>query len=441
MIRQNQRILNSIQILIDLSLCFLSILIAYGLRFDGLAMDTLRTPFIEYVRLLFVVTPSYILIYNGFSLYQSHRTSSIFSEVQKIIKSNAVGLILWFILLFLIKEVQFSRSVLLLFAMINTLLCIVSRTAIRIVLRHYRKQGYNLRRILIVGSNEMALDYYKRITNNPSLGLEIMGFVASELKSFETHPIKFLGDLTQLEKSIQALSVDEAVVSIDYEEFPTLQYIIEVCEKTGIKVSIIPFYIKYIPATPYIDEVEGISLINIRKIPLDNLIAYLTKRSMDIVGASLGLLLCSPILLATAVDIKLTSPGNIIFKQTRIGYNRKPFTIYKFRSMRIDADQKVWSKEHDNRITKIGAFIRKCSIDELPQLWNVLKGDMSLVGPRPELPHFVDQFKENIPMYMIKHQVRPGITGWAQVNGWRGYFSGGAYQMRHRLYRALEYLL
>ena len=231
------------------------------------------------------------------------------------------------------------------------------------------------------------------------------------------------------------------MVSIDYEEFPTLQYIIEVCEKTGIKVSIIPFYIKYIPATPYIDEVEGISLINIRKIPLDNLIAYLTKRSMDIVGASLGLWLCSPILLATAVGIKLTSPGNIIFKQTRIGYNRKPFTIYKFRSMRIDADQKVWSKEHDNRITKIGVFIRKCSIDELPQLWNVLKGDMSLVGPRPELPHFVDQFKENIPMYMIKHQVRPGITGWAQVNGWRGYFSGGAYQMRHRLYRALEYLL
>ena len=168
-------------------------------------------------------------------------------------------------------------------------------------------------------------------------------------------------------------------------------------------------------------QLDGIPLINVRRIPLDNIGNAAVKRLMDIAGSLILILLTSPVMIFAAVGTKLSSPGPVIFKQKRVGLNKNIFTMYKFRSMRVNAAQSTgWTTDNDPRKTKFGAFIRKFSIDELPQFFNVLFGDMSLVGPRPELPHFVDQFKETIPLYMVKHQVRPGITGWAQVCGFRG---------------------
>ena len=175
------------------------------------------------------------------------------------------------------------------------------------------------------------------------------------------------------------------------------------------------------PAHPQIDALGDLPLINLRRIPLDNLGNAFLKRSMDIVGSLALIVLTSPLMLFAAIGVKLSSPGPIIFKQRRIGLNKKPFYMYKFRSMYVNgSSDTAWSTNSDARKTKFGAFIRKFSIDELPQFFNVLKGDMSLVGPRPEVPHYVEQFKEEVPLYMVKHQVRPGITGWAQVNGLRG---------------------
>ncbi len=175
------------------------------------------------------------------------------------------------------------------------------------------------------------------------------------------------------------------------------------------------------PPHPQFDSLNGLPLINLRRIPLDNLGNAFVKRAMDIAGSLVLIVLSSPVMLLAAVGVKLSSPGPIIFRQKRVGLNKKPFYMYKFRSMRVNAASDTgWSTNSDPRKTRFGSFIRKFSIDELPQFFNVLKGDMSLVGPRPELPHFVDQFKEEIPLYMVKHQVRPGITGWAQVNGLRG---------------------
>ena len=167
----------------------------------------------------------------------------------------------------------------------------------------------------------------------------------------------------------------------------------------------------------------GLPVINIRYVPLSNTGNMVIKRAMDIVGSLFGILITSPILLIVAVLVKLTSPGPVIFKQERIGMQGEPFYMYKFRSMQqqTEADERNgWTVKNDPRVTPIGKFIRKTSLDELPQLFNILMGDMSLVGPRPERPQFVDKFKEEIPRYMIKHQVRPGLTGWAQVNGYRG---------------------
>ena len=175
------------------------------------------------------------------------------------------------------------------------------------------------------------------------------------------------------------------------------------------------------PSRPAIDEIGGVSLVNLRHIPLDNIGNAFLKRAMDIIGSLILIICTSPLMLFAAVGVKLSSPGPILFRQERVGLNKKPFYMYKFRSMRVNDRQTTgWSTNSDPSKTKFGSFIRKFSIDELPQFFNVLKGDMSLVGPRPELPFFVNRFKESIPLYMVKHQVRPGITGWAQVHGRKG---------------------
>ena len=178
-----------------------------------------------------------------------------------------------------------------------------------------------------------------------------------------------------------------------------------------------------IPTRPYTEDLMGLPVINIRYVPLTNTGNILIKRIMDVTGALFGIIITSPIMLLAAILVKCSSPGPVIFRQERVGLHNKPFDMYKFRSMEIQSpssEKRAWTVRDDPRVTGIGKILRRTSLDELPQLFNILKGDMSLVGPRPERPHFVEKFKEEIPRYMVKHQVRPGLTGWAQVNGLRG---------------------
>ena len=195
------------------------------------------------------------------------------------------------------------------------------------------------------------------------------------------------------------------------------------CEKSGVHTKFIPDYNHIVPTVPYIEDLEGLPVINIRKVPLSNVVNRAMKRTVDIVGSLLALAVFAIPMVIVAIVIKCTSKGPVIFSQVRVGLHNKEFKMYKFRSMVVQEASKevnAWTTKNDSRVTGIGKLIRKTSIDELPQLLNVLKGDMSLVGPRPERPKFVEKFKEEIPRYMIKHQVRPGMTGWAQVNGYRG---------------------
>ena len=289
----------------------------------------------------------------------------------------------------------------------------------RLVLSRFRGKGYNLKHVLVIGTGKLARQYRQDIEAEPALGFHIKGFIGNRnlLKEEEN----WLGSFDAIDEQLSSLDINEVVIALEPEEYSKLWQIIPACERNGVKYSVIPFYNDIIPTNPTIETIGHSKLINMRVNRLENMGWAIVKRSFDFVASLLGLIILSPLLLIIAIGVKRSSPGPILFKQTRVGYQRKEFQMLKFRSMRQnDEEETAWTTDTDPRRTKIGAFLRKTSLDELPQLINVLKGDMSLVGPRPELPHFVEQFKESIPYYMVKHQVKPGMTGWAQVNGCRG---------------------
>ncbi|MTI53331.1 undecaprenyl-phosphate glucose phosphotransferase [Geosporobacter ferrireducens] len=426
MIKSHQRLLNSILVVIDAFVICMALVAAWYIRFQtnllGAGEDLLG--FNAYIWPLLFIVPLYLLIYNGVGMYVPQRIKKIDDEIYLIIKSNIIGLLILIALLFIIKQINFSRYVLLLFCGFNIGFSSFERVILRKALRTIRKQGFNLKHILVIGAGDLGCSFANKIQQNKQLGYNIIGFLDEEKKvGFKIGNAYVLGNLDYLQSVLFNYNLDEVIIAIPIKQYERLHDIIKVCEKSGVKAQIIPDYYKYLPARPYVDQLDDLPIINIRYVPLDDAFNQLIKRTIDIILSLAGVIIAFPILLLTTIVIKLTSPGPILFKQTRVGLHRREFDMYKFRSMKVqtDEEEKVqWTTKDDPRKTKFGSFIRKTSIDELPQLFNVLKGDMSLIGPRPERPHFVEKFREEIPKYMIKHHVRPGITGWAQVNGWRG---------------------
>lgn len=454
MIKENQKFLNRLLVYFDAVSLLLAFIFSWYIRFTSGFMDTTKSymSFYQYLLPALLMLPVYLIIYGAFKLYTPYRIKSTFEEFLNILKANFLGTLIFILMLYLLKEIDYSRYLLFIFTISNTLITTIERSAIRHILRRMRKNGRNLKHILIVGYSELTEEFLIRLRKNKHWGYHVVGILddnkivkySSTMKSSEyicnlpdyeklisdevaaatqVYGTEIIGNIKSLPYCLKKFDIDEVFITLNIKEYDKLGYIINTCEKSGVRTEIIPDYFKYIPAKPYVEEVDGLPIINIRYIPLDSLINNLLKRLFDIICSLICITVFSPIMLITAIIIIITSPGPILFKQERIGLNKKSFNMYKFRSMKVqkESDEKVqWTTANDPRKTKFGNFIRKTSIDELPQLFNVLNGDMSLVGPRPERPYFVDKFKEEIPKYMIKHQVRPGMTGWAQVNGWRG---------------------
>ena len=383
---------------------------SWYLRFKSgfFVQDVGVLPAKTYFSALFLIIPGYLLLYSIFQLYMPRRVKSYRKELMDIIRANGIGFMIFILVLYFIKQEHFSRQMLCIFFFINISLEFASRYLIRTILWKMRKQGLNQKHILMIGESQMAEQYMDRLRENPKWGYQVFAHLKDEEK---------------LERILEGNELDEVVIALRAEDYGKLERIVDVCEKAGVHTKMIPDFGNVISTRPYIEDVQGIPVIHVRRVPLNIMRNRAAKRAVDLIGATVAIILFSPVMLLTVLVVALTEEGSVIYRQERVGLHNQVCSMYKFRSMIMQDEEKEkaeWSTRNDPRITPVGKLIRRTSIDELPQLFNVLKGEMSLVGPRPERPQFVQKFRDEIPRYMVKHQVRPGMTGWAQINGYRG---------------------
>jgi len=426
MIKDNQKYFNQLHVVIDALIIAVAYAIAWFLKFEGLFSSgsvLAHTPKWYFSALYFLI-PGYLVVYYICRMYTPKRTNKLETEFVNVIKANAIGAVAFMVVITLFKIEDFSRGLMGIFCILNTIFSFSVRCFIRATLRRFRKKGYNLKHVLLVGYSRATEEYIDRINENPQWGYAASFILDNHIPVDTKYKgVSVIGGIDQLDDVLAANDLDEIAVALPLEDYDILEKIVSKCEKSGVHTKFIPDYSSLIPNRPYTEELDGLPVINIRYVPLSNTMNAMVKRFFDFVLSFIGIVVLSPLLLILAVVVKVSSKGPVIFKQERIGLHNKSFYIYKFRTMRVQEaseEKKGWTVKDDPRVTKSGRVMRKYNLDELPQLFNILKGDMSIVGPRPERPQFVEQFKEEIPRYMIKHQVRPGLTGWAQVCGFRG---------------------
>lgn len=428
MIKENQKYFSRLHLLVDAVVVALSYLLAWYIKFatifaapePGVGVLEART----YFSALYFVVPGYTFLYYFFNMYAPKRATRRKYEIAGIIEANTVGVLMFIVVLYMINQPDFSRVMLGIFYITNIVLSALCRTGIRNLLYFFREKGYNLKYILLVGYSRAAEEYIARINANPQWGYVVRGILDDRIPSGTIYRgVKVVGRIDNIRYILPENKLDEIAITLSLKDYDRLENIVDLCEKSGVHTKFIPDYISLVPSRPYTEDIMGLPVINIRYVPLTNTLNWISKRAVDVIGSALGIIISSPIMLIAALLVRFTSRGPVIFKQERVGLHNKTFKMYKFRTMEMQkpsAEQKAWTVKDDPRVTKVGKFLRRTSIDELPQLFNILIGEMSLVGPRPERPQFVDKFKEEIPRYMVKHQVRPGLTGWAQINGYRG---------------------
>ena len=427
MIKENQKRLNRLHVLLDALVIFISYLIAYLIMYyndDAILALSAQV----YFSALIIIIPLFLILYEFFELDTPKRISGRRSEIANISKANTIGVLIVTLALYLggknMNMHHFSRRLVIIFYILTNVLMVFERGFIRSFLMSIRTKGYNQKHVLLIGYSRAAEGYIDRVKQNPEWGYNIRGILDDHKeRGYCYNGVKVIGTISNLHMILEMNVLDEIAITLSIKEYEHLEAIVNDCEKSGVHTKFIPDYNNFIPTIPYIEDLQGLPVINIRHVPLTELHNAYIKRIVDIFGALFGIIVFSPVMIVTAILVKLTDGGPIIYAQERVGLHNKPFKMYKFRSMAVQKpseEKSKWTTPNDPRVTAVGRFIRKTSIDEMPQFFNILSGNMSLVGPRPERPFYVEKFREEIPHYMIKHQVRPGLTGWAQVNGFRG---------------------
>ena len=425
MIKDNQKHFNRLQVLLDALIIVLSYICGWLIQTHVIVHGSKgMLPAQMYMSALIFIVPGFLVLYYAFNLYTSKRVQGRRLEASNVFLANALGMLGIMFVLYLIRQQDFSRTMLFLFIGINIVATVIERNIIRRILRDIRSRGMNLKHMILVGYSKAAEAFIDRVKENPQWGYQINGILDDNYGIGTSYKdVHVIGACSDLETILAQNQQDEIAITLALNEYYKLRGVVAACEKSGVHTKFIPDYENIIPTRPYTEDLLGLPVVNIRHVPLTDTFNSVLKRTTDVIGSLICIIVFSPLMLITAALIKATSPGPLIFTQERVGLHNKPFKMFKFRAMQVQTEtqeKKGWTTRNDPRVTTIGKIIRKTSIDELPQLFNVLIGDMSLVGPRPERPQYVEKFREEIPRYMVKHQVRPGMTGWAQVNGYRG---------------------
>jgi len=426
MVKRYSQVFLTFLFLGDLFIVSASWIFSYVLRFQVHLIPVYKDipPFEIYFSVTIFAIVIWPMTMKAMGLYAPMRTVSLFEESTTIIKASFVAILVFITVVYFRHEYKFSRVVFFYFGVTSTLGLILSRTALRMILHYFRRKGYNLRFVLIVGAGELAERILRGITNHPELGLRVVGLLTRREQKIgeRISGVPVLGLYEDVQKIIQSQHVDQVILALPLEEHVRLRMVMEKIDNEMVDVKIVPDFFDYMSLRGGVEEFDNIPIINLRDSPLYGWNQIL-KRVSDILLSIIILALSSPVMILIAILTKITSPGPVFYRQERMGLDGKTFTMLKFRTMRVDAEQDigpVWTKENDERRTGVGALLRKLSLDELPQFLNVLKGEMSIVGPRPERTFFIEQFKNMVPRYMLRHKMKAGITGWAQINGWRG---------------------
>jgi exopolysaccharide biosynthesis polyprenyl glycosylphosphotransferase len=427
-IERRRQIQVILQLIGDILATAAAVLVAYWLRFEVQIQPVTKglPPLNMYLRLVPVVVVLYPVVFYFQGLYQRRRIRSRFDETMRVVVAVFLATVILTAGLTFYRPPDFtySRLFLAIFAVVDALLVSLFRWVIAGSLARIRRSGGNLQRVLVVGAGDLGRKVVERLDLHREYGFSVVGFLDDDpgRQQREIWSVPVLGTTDDLERVVVDAEVDQVLIALPLESHYRTVQLVRRAGQMLVDIKVVPDVLQYYVMRAGIEDLDGLPLINLTQMPLQGW-NQIVKRAFDIVGASMLLIATSWLFPIIALLIKRADGGPVFFSQVRTGLDGRSFRLFKFRSMRADAEgdgEAHWTRSHDSRVTPIGEFLRRTNLDELPQLYNVLRGDMSLVGPRPEQPKFVERFQNRYPTYNTRHRVRSGLTGWAQVNGLRG---------------------